>query len=311
MKERYFGSVRFFKNMILLAVLVGIAVPASLAVRHSGQATALAEQTRALERQLEQLTAQTDTLLEQAQALQATAEAEGPPPAEVPAYQSLYPDFYSEGTGAAEDPDGKTIYLTFDDGPTAHTAELLSVLARQQVPATFFVTGTTDAASLQQMREIVEQGHAIGLHSYSHRYRAIYSSVESFLEDQYQLFTLIRDTTGVTPSVFRMPGGSINAYDYGIYQDILAEMMRRGFVPFDWNISSGDSAGGSPAQTIVSRVTAAATDLERGVVLFHDSSAKNSTAAALSPIIDQLRAQGFSFASLSGAVRPLVFGRVN
>ena len=132
--------------------------------------------------------------------------------------------------------------------------------------------------------------------------------MEAYLEDMYRLFTQIKETTGVTPSVFRFPGGSINGYSAGIYQELIAEMLRRGFVPYDWNISSEDATGSyiSPDK-IVSNITATAGRVNRGFVLMHDSEAKGTTVAALSPMIDRLREMGFTFEKLTPDVKPVLF----
>ena len=108
--------------------------------------------------------------------------------------------------------------------------------------ATFFVVGGDTEKQRQWMRDIVEDGHTLGMHSYTHDYYKIYASVEAFLDDYYKLFTNIKEATGQTPTIFRFPGGSVNSYDYPVYREIVAEMLRRGFVFYDWNLSSGDAS---------------------------------------------------------------------
>lgn len=115
-------------------------------------------------------------------------------------YSSLYPDFYAPQAYSANSAPSKTAYLTFDDGPSGNTDVILQTLQEENVKATFFVVGTTDANNLARMRRIVQEGHTIGMHSYSHSYKKIYASVEAFLKDMYQVFNLIKDTTGVTPT---------------------------------------------------------------------------------------------------------------
>ena len=106
--------------------------------------------------------------------------------------------------------------MTFDDGPSTRTDEVLAVLARENIKATFFVVGQTSETNLQRIRDIVNQGHTIAMHSYSHDYTKIYASVEAFLDDMYRVFSQIRDATGVAPTFFRFPGRSVNSYNYGI-----------------------------------------------------------------------------------------------
>lgn len=223
-------------------------------------------------------------------------------------YQQLYPDFYGtlpEQTGL---PQQKTIYLTFDDGPSDRTDEILEILKRQDVKATFFVVGRSDEVSKRRMKAIVEQGHTLAMHTYSHDYKKIYSSVEAYLEDMYQLFCLIRDTTGKQPTIFRFPGGSINAYNYNIYQEIIAEMLRRGFVPYDWNVSSGDAAQKSvTAATITNNIVSYGKRTHRGIVLMHDAPAKTETVKGLESAILQLKEAGYAFDRLTAEIQPVLF----
>lgn len=226
---------------------------------------------------------------------------------DLPDYAELYPDFYAPQELDAQSVPSGVVYLTFDDGPSPRTDEILATLAREEVKATFFVVGQTKEENLQRMRDIVDQGHTIAMHSYSHNYKKIYASVEAFLDDMYQIFVQIRDTTGVTPTFFRFPGGSVNAYNYGIYQDIMAEMLRRGFVPCDWNISAQDATKTPLApEKIVSNILNSAGH-SRGVVLMHDSAARTTTAQALPEIIRQLRERGFQLDRLTPDIKPILF----
>lgn len=226
---------------------------------------------------------------------------------DLPDYAELYPDFYAPQELDAQSVPSGVVYLTFDDGPSPRTDEILSTLAWEEVKATFFVVGQTKEENLQRMRDIVDQGHTIAMHSYSHNYKKIYTSVEAFLDDMYQIFVQIRDTTGVTPSFFRFPGGSVNAYNYGIYQDIMAEMLRRGFVPCDWNMSAQDATKTPLApEKIVSNILNSA-GRSRGVVLMHDSAARTTTAQALPEIIRQLRERGFQLDRLTPDIKPILF----
>ena len=97
---------------------------------------------------------------------------------EHPCYEDLYPDFYAPQKLTVSNTSTGVIYLTFDDGPSARTDEILAVLDRENIKATFFVVGQTSEANLQRMRDIAEQGHTIAMHSYSHKYTRIYASVQ-------------------------------------------------------------------------------------------------------------------------------------
>lgn len=313
----YFGSVRFFKNLIFLAVCLLILTPSLLAVRFyresvqgtAGPAPPEMRADDAPEFNSPGAVFEPDHSFSDRFAPSQDTESGVPLAADPPDYQSLYPDFYAPQPYAATERTENVIYLTFDDGPSNRTDEILAVLAEKNVKATFFVTGKSSEKDLERMRRIVEEGHTIGMHSYSHVYTTIYESVNGFLEDFYKNFLQIRETTGYSPTVFRCPGGSINGYDGGFYMELLSEMIRRGFVPFDWNISSEDAVSThiQSASVLTANVVRGAQGKVRGFVLFHDSETKTTTPRALASTIDQLRAMGFTFAAITPTTLPVLY----
>lgn len=335
-KER---SVLFYKRMILVVILLTITVLAVIAVvqgvqihkiklgnesraaQNAEQAETIERQTKQLEEQmqeleelrrqkneLETLTQQQSERLAVLEAQVAAAAAATTSTTSAGGYQALYPDFYAPQTYCATSSPDNTAYLTFDDGPSGNTDIILQTLQEENVKATFFVVGTDNADNLARMRRIVQEGHTIGMHSYSHSYKKIYASVEAFLKDMYQVFNLIKDTTGVTPTCFRFPGGSINSYNKAVYKDIKAEMIRRGFVPYDWNVSSGDASTTkyTPEQ-LTGNVLNGIGSKSRIIVLMHDSSSKENTAQAVRQIIIGIRDKGFIFAPLDYQTKPILF----
>ncbi len=317
----YFGSVRFFKNLILLVLIILIAVPVVFALRLNDKLG----QEEAENVRLEQALAEAQRQLftgeppaVSAAPLNSAAPVESAPviseaPVESVApetiyYQSLYPDFYAPESYHATERTVGTIYLTFDDGPSESTDRILAILAEQNVKATFFVTGESSEGNGQRLRDIVAQGHSLGMHSDTHNYGQIYQSVEAFLDDMYRVFTLIREETGETPTLFRFPGGSINSYNAGLYQELVAEMLRRGFVPYDWNMSGEDATSPQPSTAqIVQNVMRDAERMERGFVLLHDSTYKTNTVNALETIIRKLRDMGFEFDRITPETKPVWF----
>lgn len=304
----YFGSVRFFKNLILLAVIVMIAVPTGLAIHLNTRlrnTELLLVERREMSLSSSDISQGPETDLTQTDGkwpASDTFQAESP-------YANLYPDFYAPQELTANVRETNVLYLTFDDGPSARTEEILDILAEKNVKATFFVVGFQDESQKAILQRIVAEGHTLAMHSYSHDYAKIYASVEDYLSDMYQIFSLIKETTGVTPTLFRFPGGSINGYSHGIYQELIAEMLRRGFIPFDWNISSEDAASSSlvPAETLLNNVVSGAANVRRGVILMHDSATKTTTVQALAPTIDRLREQGFELKALTPEVLPVLY----
>ena len=334
-KER---SVLFYKRMILVVILLTITVLAVIAVvqgvqihkiklgnesraaQNAEQAETIERQTKQLEEQMQELEElrrqknELETLTQQQSERLAALEAQVAAAAATTSttssggYQALYPDFYAPQTYSATSSPDNTAYLTFDDGPSGNTDIILQTLQEENVKATFFVVGTDNADNLARMRRIVQEGHTIGMHSYSHSYKKIYASVEAFLKDMYQVFNLIKDTTGVTPTCFRFPGGSINSFNKAVYKDIKAEMIRRGFVPYDWNVSSGDASTTkyTPEQ-LTGYVLNGIGSKSRIIVLMHDSSSKENTAQAVRQIIIGIREKGFIFAPLDYQTKPILF----
>ena len=291
----YFGSVRFFKNMILLAVIVMICIPTVTSIRYKS----MYEET---------LQEKENILALDKMSFDDIYHPDERMLFDKPGYQNLYPDFYAPQALQATEAPEKTVYLTFDDGPSARTYEVLNFLDEYEVKATFFVVGKTDTFSRQAMRDIVANGHTLAMHTFTHEYKKIYSSVESYLEDMYKIFNLIKETTGVTPTYFRFPGGSINSHNYNIYQELISEMMRRGFVPCDWNVSSGDASTVLlSADTISNNVLTGSRNKKRAVVLMHDSYPHTTTVQALPEIIETLKENGYSFDKLTPQTKPVMF----
>lgn len=302
-RDPYLGSVLFFKHLILAAVIVMILVPSVLAVLFYAR-------NRGLGRDLAEVRAALSAAEQSPEPIpSADPPQEEAPEGEVPAYTLLYPDLYApEAELGSSDPD-MSVYLTFDDGPSPRTDEVLEILDRYGVKATFFVVGSSDEAGAERMRAIVQKGHTLAIHSYTHDYRKIYASVEAYLADFNELYCRILEATGVAPTVFRFPGGSINGYNGSVYREIIAEMTRRGFVYFDWNVSSGDAAGSTPTKVeLLTENALKGTTTRRAIVLMHDSAVKTTTVAALPAIIEGYRAAGFTFYPLTAETRSVTFG---
>lgn len=187
----------------------------------------------------------------------------------------------------------KTVYLTFDDGPSINTDRILDILKEYDVKATFFVVGKTDERSLAAYRRIVEEGHTLGMHSYSHKYREIYQSRETFIEDLTQLQEYLYEVTGVWSRYYRFPGGSSNTVSRTDIQELITWLNDNGITYYDWNITSGDAVSGQVSkQTIINNCISRIGGQDESVILMHDAAEKNSTVEALPEIISQLRMRG-------------------
>lgn len=226
-------------------------------------------------------------------------------------YREMYPNLYCTRPQKQVNPD-KTIFLTFDDGPSDRTLEVLDILREKGIKATFFVTGNCPAKGKSIMKKIVDEGHTIGVHTYTHDFKKIYASVNAFLDDFSKIYNLIYEATGVKPTIFRFPGGSKNGFNKGNYRELIAEMTRRGFDYFDWNLSAGDAVSRTPtpASRCISNVLNASKNCAHGVVLMHDARPKVTTVEVLPAIIDGLAKQGFSFDKLSNNINPAAYSLV-
>lgn len=223
-------------------------------------------------------------------------------------YTKLYPDLYVDKPDKQMTP-SKTVFLTFDDGPSERTKEILKILKEKNVKATFFVIGNTSETGKSLMKQIVEEGHTIAPHTYTHEFKKIYSSVKSYLDDFYKIFKLIYETTGQKPNIFRFAGGSNTTFNKSIRKELIAEMLRRGFFYYDWNLSTGDAAqkGLMPVEKCLSNVLNYSAKYNSAVVLMHDARPKTTTVQALPSLIDGLRKQGFSFDKLSNQINPTIY----
>ena len=205
---------------------------------------------------------------------------------------------------------GKVVYMTFDDGPSDLTVPLLDILDRYHVKATFFVVGVFDKNETADLKEIVGRGQAIGVHSYTHDYRKVYASNAAFFSDADKMHDRILRDTGVDTRLFRFAGGSVNAYDRKIAKELKAGLAQRGYVYYDWNVSSGDGSAKTSAQAILSNALNGVRRHRVSVVLFHNSAPKQATLSDIPKFIETLQGEGYRFASLDPPVdnAPFVFG---
>lgn len=184
----------------------------------------------------------------------------------------------------------KNIYLTFDDGPSSNTNAILDILKEYDVKATFFVVGKTDEASRKAYRRIVEEGHTLGMHSYSHKYDEIYASKESFIQDLTKLQEYLYEVTGIWSRYYRFPGGSSNTVSKVDMQELIAYLNNNGITYYDWNTASGDAVSGKLSKdAIVTNCLSKIEGQSTSVILLHDASDKNSTVAALPEMITELQ----------------------
>ena len=167
-------------------------------------------------------------------------------------------------------PDGRVIYLTFDDGPGVYTDQLLAVLAKYNAKVTFFVV---DNGRYADLKKIAAAGHSIGIHTISHDYKKIYASEDAFFAEVYALQDIIYKQTGVKTTLLRFPGGSSNTvskFNPGIMSRLTVAVQNAGFQYFDWNVDSNDAGGAKTAQQVFENVVNGCASRRVSIVLQHD-----------------------------------------
>ena len=196
-------------------------------------------------------------------------------------------------------PEGKYAYLTFDDGPSANTEAILDILDRYNVKATFFVNGHTGKTMEGRYKAIVERGHALGIHTYTHNYSSVYGGIESFANEVESLRKYLYDITGVDVRLFRFPGGSSNT----IVDDIkpyIRWINENGYSYHDWNCSNGDAEKKKPTvqQIIDNCMVQVNMGFKNLVILMHDTKSKDTTVEALPTLIEKLQENGYEIRAI-------------
>ena len=213
-------------------------------------------------------------------------------------------------TETPENQNGSTIYLTFDDGPSVQaTGIILDTLKKYNIKATFFVLDFTDE-EIPLLKRMVEEGHSIGIHGYSHEYDKIYTSVDAFMENITKLSDRLENEIGVKPNIIRFPGGSSNTTSIKYCKGIMTELTRlvceKGYQYFDWNVSPEDAMSKMTPEEISSAVIdGLRSSRKENVVLMHDAEAQKSTALAVEAIVQYGIANGYRFDKLTVDTPPV------
>lgn len=200
----------------------------------------------------------------------------------------------------------KLACLTFDDGPSVHTAEIAAILADYDAPATFFVTAQpANEPYFDELPALAAAGHQIALHSASHRYADIYESPTAFWLDIKALRQALAPYLDPNSLCWlRFPGGSTNtiSHRYGgrqIMQTLTAEAAEKGYRWIDWNVCGEDATAAHPdAAAIFENVRTGAEGRDVCVVLLHDTAATGETVRALPDILAWFAAAGYRFCTV-------------
>ena len=285
------------KRIILLSFLAAVTIPTVISVLLGMRVRSLEVQVAQMqeEQSAKEVPAQSDNA--QASETDATDEAAQEPTADdlenLTEEDSIkeWEEAEKEHPLPATPPPGiRKVYLTFDDGPSIYTDDILDILDEYDVKATFFVVADGKEGYEDAYRRILEEGHTLGMHSYSHIYREIYSSKEAFIMDVNRLQDYLYEVTGKYPEVYRFPGGSSNHTSRTDMQELKNYLDEIGIVWYDWNISGGDAPARLGKNQIVSNCTANLKNYGEAVILLHDSGDKKSTVEALPEVIETILA---------------------
>lgn len=200
----------------------------------------------------------------------------------------------------------KTIYLTFDDGPSYLTNQILDILKKENIAATFFVIGRSIDEYKDTVKRAYNEGHTVALHSFTHDYKYIYSHDDNYFEDLNKIKQKVYNITGNNSRIIRLPGGSSNTvskkYNQNIVTRITNKLNEKDYYYFDWNVDSGDASGKLTKEQIYHN-TISALHQGQNIVLMHDTGAKKSTVEALPAIIKYAKDNGYTFARITKSTR--------
>lgn len=204
------------------------------------------------------------------------------------------------GPGVAEKEKEKVAYLTFDDGPSEITPNVLDTLKEKDATATFFLVGSEITGEREEIvKRELKEGHSVGIHTYSHKKNEMYCDEKNFFEDFNMCKNRIQEVTGIVPKLHRFPWGSNNGYVCPIVDDIMSRLKKENVVSYDWNVSGEDSVGTDvPKATIYHNVAKDLEKYDQPIILLHDSNTMKNTAAVLGEIIDLIEDKGYSFGTL-------------
>lgn len=203
--------------------------------------------------------------------------------------------------------DEKVVYLTFDDGPTPKVTDaILDVLKSHDVKATFFIVGKEIKGRETILRRIYEEGHGIGLHTYSHNFKIIYKNPESFIMEMEKTECTINEVLGTQLDipVIRFPGGSAGRLNKNFYNLLCA----KGYLIFDWNVDLQDGVKGqlSPSEFLANAKKCSDKSVRR-IILAHCNSNNKNTCEALDGIITYYKSEGYTFKAIDSTTKPYFY----
>ena len=194
--------------------------------------------------------------------------------------------------------DEKQVFLTFDDGPSNITNEVLDVLKKYNVKATFFVLGSNVDLKPEITKRAYEEGHYIANHGYSHKYSSIYANPRNVIEEYERTEKSIQNAIGISnyhSYLFRFPGGSSGGYYDSIKSEARDLLDEYGVAYTNWSCLTGDAEGNTTVESQLRTLYESAGDDTSLVILMHDAGDKKATPQTLEKIIELYQKEGYVF----------------
>lgn len=289
--KQYSKRIRYLRRLIVTTVAAACLIPTCicviLAVRYDRLHSDYEKTKADLDWYREQFGNERDIL-----ATEALPDEKDPDIAKTGS-EEMDVDYATVDVSGAQNPEDiegtRYVYLTFDDGPSTYTDDILDILKQYNVKATFFVCGKPNAKYTDLYKRIVNDGHTLGMHSYSHKYSELYASLDSFKEDTDKLRIFLYETTGVWAKFYRFPGGSSNTVSKVDMHELTSYLEESDVTFFDWNVSAGDDRAGANKDTIYANIVNNVPRFKHCVILMHDAADKKSTVDALPEIIEAIQ----------------------
>ena len=295
--KHYSKRIRYLRRLILTTVAAACLIPTCicviLAIRYDRLRNRYEQSEADLEWYRDKYGSEMEILASSEEEPAMADPGEKSSLSEIPGAEGMDTDYATIDVSGAQNPEDiegtRYVYLTFDDGPSTYTDEILDILAEYDVKATFFVCGKPNAKYTDSYKRIVNEGHTLGMHSYSHKYSDIYSSFEAFKADLDKLRIFLYETTGVWSKYYRFPGGSSNTVTQVDIHELIDYLDSSEVTFFDWNVSAGDDRTGASKDTIYANIVNNVPNFKHCIVLMHDAADKKSTVEALPQIIEAIQ----------------------
>jgi peptidoglycan/xylan/chitin deacetylase (PgdA/CDA1 family) len=199
---------------------------------------------------------------------------------------------------------GQIIYLTFDDGPSATTGQLLDLLGKYKVNATFFMLGQNMNHYPSAVKRTVKEGYGLGLHGMTHRKEKFYASPAAALAEMSDANAALKKIAGASTTVIRPPYGS-KPYFTKAFRD---KVLGQGYHLWDWNVDSEDWKYKENSDKIYNSVMDQVHKLKKSktnpVILMHDQKA---TLKVLPRLLETLKKEGYEFKLVTKDLHPVNF----